>query len=82
MSEKYVAEKVGIIDNLGEREAICVTDTVHTVSFEVKDEIVALRLCELLNNQQDELDIYKEVILTMVGLLVEKGLIFAGVNDE
>ena len=82
MSEKYVAEKVGIIDNLGEREAICVTDTVHTVSFEVKDEIVALRLCELLNNQQDELDIYKEVILTMVGLLAEKGLIFAGVKDE
>lgn len=82
MTEKYVAEYVEIIDGHGERKGVCVTDTEHTVSFEVKDEIVALRLCELLNNQQDELDIYKEVILTMVGLLAEKGLIFAGVKDE
>lgn len=57
MSERYVAEKVGIIDTFGEREAICVTDTVHTVSFEVKDENVALRLCELLNEQQSFIDL-------------------------
>lgn len=82
MTEKYVAEYVEIIDGHGERKGVCVTDTEHTVSFEVKDEIAALRLCGLLNNQQDELDIYKEVILTMVGLLAEKGLIFAGVKDE
>lgn len=54
MSERYVAEKVGIIDNLGEREAICVTDTVHTVSFEVKDEYVAMELCDLLNKLYEE----------------------------
>lgn len=75
MSERYVAEYVEIIDDHGERKGVCVTDTEHTASFEVKDEIVALRLCELLNNQQDESDIYEEVILTMVGLLAEKGLI-------
>ena len=49
MSEKYVAEYVEILDDHGERKGVCVTDTEHTVSFEVKDEIAAMELCELLN---------------------------------
>lgn len=52
MSEKYVAEYVEILDDHGERKGVCVTDTEHTVSFEVKDEIAAMELCELLNKQQ------------------------------
>lgn len=49
MSERYVAEYVEIIDSHGERKGVCVTDTEHTVSFEVKDEYVARELCDLLN---------------------------------
>lgn len=54
MSEKYVAEYVEIIDDHGERKGVCVTDTEHTVSFEVKDEIVAMELCDLLNKLYEE----------------------------
>ena len=54
MSEKYVAEYVEIIDGHGERKGVCVTDTEHTVSFEVKDEIVAMELCDLLNKLYEE----------------------------
>ena len=56
MSEKYVAEYVEIIDDNGERKGVCVTDTEHTVSFEVKDEYVAMELCGLLNKQQATID--------------------------
>ena len=38
--------------------------------------------CELLNEQQEQLDLYKEAILTMLGLLADKGIIFSGVKDE
>lgn len=55
MSEKYVAEYVEIIDDHGERKGVCVTDTEHTVSFEVKDEIAAMELCDLLNEQQEKI---------------------------
>lgn len=54
MSEKYVAEYVEIIDGHGERKGVCVTDTEHTVSFEVKDEYVAMELCDLLNQLYQE----------------------------
>ena len=40
------------------------------------------RLCELLNEQQEQLDLYKEAILTMLGLLADKGIILSGVKDE
>lgn len=36
----------------------------------------------LLNEQQEQLDLYKEAILTMLGLLADKGIIFSGVKDE
>lgn len=35
-----------------------------------------------LNEQQEQLDLYKEAILTMLGLLADKGIIFSGVKDE
>lgn len=54
MSEKYVGEYVEIIDSHGERKGVCVTDTEHTVSFEVKDEYVAMELCDLLNKLYEE----------------------------
>ena len=37
---------------------------------------------ELLNEQQEQLNLYKEAILTMLGLLADKGIIFSGVKDE
>ena len=37
---------------------------------------------DLLNEQQEQLDLYKEAILTMLGLLADKGIIFSGVKDE
>ena len=39
-------------------------------------------VCDLLNEQQEQLDLYKEAILTMLGLLADKGIIFSGVKDE
>ena len=62
MSEKYVAEYLEIIDGYGERKGVCVTDTEHTVSFEVKDEYVAMDLCDLLNKQQSAIE---ELITTI-----------------
>ena len=40
------------------------------------------KLLDLLNEQQEQLDLYKEAILTMLGLLADKGIIFSGVKDE
>jgi len=40
------------------------------------------QLVDLLNEQQEQLDLYKEAILTMLGLLADKGIIFSGVKDE
>ena len=37
---------------------------------------------KVLNEQQEQLDLYKEAILTMLGLLADKGIIFSGVKDE
>lgn len=62
MSEKYVAEYVEIIDGHGERKGVCVTDTEHTVSFEVKDEYVAMELCDLLNSMSEKLNKMSEKI--------------------
>ena len=42
----------------------------------------AEKCCDLLNEQQEQLDLYKEAILTMLGLLADKGIIFSGVKDE
>ena len=39
-------------------------------------------IVDLLNEQQEQLDLYKEAILTMLGLLADKGIIFSGVKDE
>ena len=36
----------------------------------------------MLNAQQEQLDLYKEAILTMLGLLADKGIIFSGDKDE
>ena len=57
MSEKrFVSEYVEIIDENGSRQAVCVTDKEHTVSFEVKDEYVAMDLCEKLNSLSDTVE--------------------------
>ena len=57
MTEKrFVSEYVEIIDENGSRQAVCVTDTEHTVSFEVKDEYVAMDLCEKLNSLSDTVE--------------------------
>ena len=39
-------------------------------------------IVDLLNEKQEQLDLYKEAILTMLGLLADKGIIFSGVKDE
>ena len=47
------------------------------------DKLMTLKeVVELLNGQQEQLDVYKEAILTMLGLLADKGIIFSGVKDE
>ena len=57
LSEKrFVSEYVEIIDENGSRQAVCVTDDEHTVSFEVKDEYVAMDLCEKLNSLSDTVE--------------------------
>ena len=49
-------------------------------SFEDDEQIE--ELVGVLNEQQEQLDLYKEAILTMLGLLADKGIIFSGVKDE
>ena len=39
-------------------------------------------IAKRMNEQQEQLDLYKEAILTMLGLLADKGIIFSGVKDE
>lgn len=60
----------GIIDTI--------TDDVWF--FETYEAVV--KVVDLLNEQQEQLDLYKEAILTMLGLLADKGIIFSGVKDE
>lgn len=46
-------------------------------------EMISTKECvDKLNEQQEQLDLYKEAILTMLGLLADKGIIFSGVKDE
>ena len=40
------------------------------------------KVVDLLNEPQEQLDLYKEAILTMLGLLADKGIILSGVKDE
>lgn len=55
MTEKqFVSEYVEIIDEKGSGKAVCVFDKEHTVAFEVKDEYVAMELCDLLNELAEE----------------------------
>lgn len=60
MSERFVSEYVEIIDENGSRQAVCITDNKHTVSFEVKDEYVAMDLAKKLNEQQATINALKE----------------------
>lgn len=53
-----------------------VLDTVTGKTFN------SLGIVDKLNEQQEQLDLYKEAILTMLGLLADKGIIFSGVKDE
>ena len=47
------------------------------------DKLMTLKeVVDLLNGQQEQLDVYKEAILTMLGLLADKGIIFSGVKNE
>ena len=74
MSEKYVAEYVEIIDGHGERKGVCVTDTEHTVSFEVKDEYVSMELCDLLNELATKCSQLKKERMLANAFIVEKRL--------
>lgn len=69
MSEKQFTTKNIICSNY------CVFDNNDKAYG--NDELVIL-----LNEQQEQLDLYKEAILTMLGLLAEKGIILSGVKDE
>ena len=53
-----------------------VLDTVTGKTFN------SFEIVDKLNEQQEQLDLYKEAILTMLGLLADKGIIFSGVKDE
>ena len=44
--------------------------------------LTIFKVVDLLNEQQEQLDLYKEAILTMLGVLADKGIIFSGVKDE
>ena len=75
MSEKRF-ELVSVCGDFGIIDTI--TDEVWF--FETYESVV--KVGDLLNEQQEQLDLYKEAILTMLGLLADKGIIFSGVKDE
>ena len=75
MSEKRF-ELVSVCGDFGIIDTI--TDDVWF--FETYESVV--KVGDLLNEQQEQLDLYKEAILTMLGLLADKGIIFSGVKDE
>lgn len=58
----------------------CIEDFVFDT--EVDCMIDNAEVLDLLNEQQEQLDLYKEAILTMLGVLADKGIIFSGVKDE
>ena len=83
MSEnRFVAEQVDVVNEDETEVWDIVFDTENTYAFMVRDTDTASGLCDLLNEQQEQLDLYKEAILTMLGLLADKGIIFSGVKDE
>lgn len=49
---------------------------------QTQEKLGTTKSVDLLNEQQEQLDLYKEAILTMLGLLADKGIIFSGVKDE
>lgn len=59
-----------------DEDLIGVLDTVTGRTFN------SFEIVDVLNEQQEQLDLYKEAILTMLGLLADKGIIFSGVKDE
>ena len=61
---------------------IIVTDVETGNVYRYGDISRFFGLIRLLNEQQEQLDLYKEAILTMLGLLADKGIIFSGVKDE
>ena len=76
MSEK----RFKLIKPLGTRlglKDIFIKDIVEDKYYNEKEQVV-----DLLNGQQEQLDVYKEAILTMLGLLADKGIIFSGVKNE
>lgn len=74
MSEKRFKKMDTIIDPFP------IWDTVEEKGYNCTDTLDLL--VDLLNEQQEQLDLYKEAILTMLGLLADKGIIFSGVKDE
>ena len=59
-----------------------IKDDVTKECYWVNEYVQRKKLVDLLNEQQEQLDVYKEAILTMLGLLADKGIIFSGVKDE
>lgn len=59
-----------------------INDTIVRKSYYLSEKEDVEELVGVLNEQQEQLDLYKEAILTMLGLLADKGIIFSGVKDE
>lgn len=57
----------------------------QAIKDNANDEVFDFTLSNVLdrlNEQQEQLDLYKEAILTMLGSLADKRIIFSGVKDE
>ena len=75
MSEKRF--KLQHINDLTDQEYMRLKKITDNGELITLGEVVGL-----LNEQQEQLDVYKEAILTMLRLLADKGIIFSGVKDE
>ena len=79
MSEqRFVSEYVEIFDENGSRQAVCVSDNEHTVSFEVKDEYVSMELCDLLNELATKCSQLEKENQRVYGIIEDGGVLLTG----
>ena len=71
--QRFVAENVEIldVDENKSREAIVVFDTENIISYEVKDEYVAMELANVLNEQQNIIR-KQDITITELNLHIER----------
>lgn len=68
---------------MGEKRFIFATNEKWFLFDNETEDYMDMEDCkDKLNEQQEQLDLYKEAILTMLGLLADKGILFSGVKDE